>query len=338
MPRRVAARQPRARRGARRSLARPSSQEVLEVLAGVGGGDLRDGLGRPLGHELPAGVSALGPEVQDPVGALDHVEVVLDHEHGVAGVDQALEHAEEPPHVVEMEPGGGLVEDVEDVVAQPGAQLRGDLEALGLAARERGGGLAEAEVAEAHVLEHLEPARQPRRGGEERDGLVDRHLEHLADVAPLVGDLPDVRAVAAPLALAARHVDVLEEVHLELLEAVALAGLAAPAGDVEREVARPEPEGLGLRQAREQPPDVVERLDVRDRVRPRRPADRLLVDEPDPAQVLEPQERVVGARRLEGGLERARHRPVERVVDQRRLPRAGDAGDAGERAERDARP
>src|SRR6185436_17972397 len=69
-------------------------QELPEVLAGVRGRDLGDRLGRPFGDELPARVPALRAEVQDPVGTLDHVEVVLDDEHGVARIDQALEHAE----------------------------------------------------------------------------------------------------------------------------------------------------------------------------------------------------------------------------------------------------
>ena len=47
------------------------------------------------------------------VGGLDDVEVVLDDDHGVAGIDQALEHAEQPPDVLEVQAGGRLVEDVE---------------------------------------------------------------------------------------------------------------------------------------------------------------------------------------------------------------------------------
>src|SRR4029450_9497950 len=119
-----------------------------------------------------------------------------------------------------------------------------------------------------------------------------------------------------PLTLATRDVDILEEVHLQLLEAVARACLAAPSGDVAREVPGPAPRRSRLRQAGVQAPDVVERLDVGDRVRPRRPADRLLVDEPDPAQVFEPEKRLIGTRRLEGRLERPRHRAIERVVDE----------------------
>src|SRR5262249_35096130 len=185
-------------------------EKVLEVLAGVRGRNLRNRLGRPLGHELAASGAALGPEVEDPVGALDHVEMVLYDEHRVAGVDETLQNTEKPPDIVEMEPGGGLVEDVEEVPTQPGAELSGDLEALRLAARQGRGGLAQAEIAEPDVLEDPESPRQAGCGRKETDSLVHRHLKHLADVAPLVRDLPDVRTVASPLALTTRDVDVLE--------------------------------------------------------------------------------------------------------------------------------
>ncbi len=51
----------------------------------LAGGDL---LGRAGGDDPSAGLAALGPEVDDPVGRLDHLEVVLDHQHRVAGVDE----------------------------------------------------------------------------------------------------------------------------------------------------------------------------------------------------------------------------------------------------------
>ena len=74
--------------------------------------------GVPGGHHLSPGVAALGPEVDDPVGRLDHVEVVLDDDHGVAGLHQAPEHLEQPLHVGEVQAGGRLVEDVEGVAGR----------------------------------------------------------------------------------------------------------------------------------------------------------------------------------------------------------------------------
>ena len=122
-------------------------------------GDL---LGRALGHHAAAGVAGLGPQIDDPVGPLHDVEVVLDDHHGVARVHQAVEHLDQHPDVVEVEAGGGLVEDVElPAVALAGlGQLAGDLEPLGLAARQRGRRLAQPQVAEPHLLE------LPQRGAQ----------------------------------------------------------------------------------------------------------------------------------------------------------------------------
>ena len=52
-------------------------------------------LGRAGGDQLAARLAALRPEVHDPVRLLDHVQVVLDHEHGVALVDEPLQHLEQ---------------------------------------------------------------------------------------------------------------------------------------------------------------------------------------------------------------------------------------------------
>ena len=173
-------------------------------------------------------------------------------------------------------------------------------------------------------------------GGEEVDRLVDGHAQHVADRPPAELHAEHLRPIAAALTLLAGHVHILEEVHLQLLEAVALAGLAAAARHVERERAGAEAEGLRARQRGVDLADLVERLDVGHGIRAGRPTDRLLVDEADTLEVLEAGERVVGARRLELGLERTRHRPVERVVHERGLAGARHAGHHGERAERQA--
>src|SRR5215467_9731682 len=74
---------------------------------------LGDILGGPLGDDAATAVAALGPEVDHPVGGLDDVEVVLDDHDGVAGVAQAVQNGKQEVDVLEVQPGGGLVEDVE---------------------------------------------------------------------------------------------------------------------------------------------------------------------------------------------------------------------------------
>src|SRR3546814_9936657 len=81
--------------------------------------------------------------------------------------------------------------------------------------------------------------------------LVDRQVENVGDRLVLEGDLQGLAVVALALADVALHVDVGQEVHLDLDDAVALAGLAAPALHVEREAARLVAARIGLRQAGE---------------------------------------------------------------------------------------
>src|ERR1041385_5141815 len=136
------------RRGARRQRLVGQREHRLEELAGGGALDLRDLLGGALGDDLAAGVAAFGAEVDDPVGALDDVEVVLDDDDGVAGVDEALQDAEQVLDVVHVQARRRLVEDVERAPGAALGQLGGQLDALRLAAAELGRGLAEADVAD----------------------------------------------------------------------------------------------------------------------------------------------------------------------------------------------
>src|SRR5438128_1182846 len=63
-----------------------------------------------------ARMAALWPEVDDMVGRLDHVEVMLDHEHRVSRVHETIQALEQPDDIGEMEAGGWLVEDVQRVL------------------------------------------------------------------------------------------------------------------------------------------------------------------------------------------------------------------------------
>src|SRR5690606_39751666 len=86
----------------------------------VQGGDV---FGRSGGDDGTAPMAALGPEVDDPVGGLDHVQVVLDHHHRVAVVAQPVQHGQQVLDVMEVQAGRGLVEDVQGAAGVAPAQL-----------------------------------------------------------------------------------------------------------------------------------------------------------------------------------------------------------------------
>ena len=65
-----------------------------------------------LGHDETAGIAGFRAEVDDPVGGLDDVQVMFHSDHGIAEIDEAVEHVEQLLNVVEVEAGGRLVKDV----------------------------------------------------------------------------------------------------------------------------------------------------------------------------------------------------------------------------------
>ncbi len=235
-----------------------------------------------------------------------------------------------------MEPGGGLVEHVDRATGRALLQLAGELDALRLAAGERGGGLSQTDVAEPDLAERGHVACDRRDGREELGGLLDRHVQDLGDGLALVVDLERLPVVAGAVADLARDVDVGQEVHLDLDRAVTRARLAASALDVEGEPALEVAAHLGLGGRGEELADVVEDAGVGRRVGPRRPADRRLVDVDHLVDVLGAGDLGVATGDGAGVVDLLGQRGVEDVVDQRRLAGAGDTGHRAEDAQREA--
>jgi hypothetical protein len=83
--------------------------EEAPGVRGVAGGDVF----RRAGHDhFATRMATLRPEVNHVIGCLDHVDVMLDREHGVPGIHQLVQRLQQPLHVRQMQAGDRLVEDV----------------------------------------------------------------------------------------------------------------------------------------------------------------------------------------------------------------------------------
>ncbi len=254
--------------------------------------------GVPVATSVAALVPALRPHVDQPVGGLDHVEVVLDDDDAVALLHEPVEDLQQPLDVGEVQAGRRLVEDVQ---RRPGGDLRqlgGQLHALRLAARQRRGRLAEADVAQADVVERLQLPADLGDVVEELDRLLDGHVQHVGDRLALEADVQRLAVVALAVALLAGDVDVGQEVHLDLDLAVAAARLAAAALDVEREAPGLVPARPRLLRLGEQVADDVEQPGVGGRIGARRAPDRRLVDLDDLVELVDPAHAPMRARPL----------------------------------------
>ena len=148
----------------------------------------------PAATRCAAQAAGAGSEIDDVVGALDGFGIMLDHQHGVAEIAQTRKRIEQAVVVARMQSDGRLIQDIQHA-AKFRTDLRRQADALGFAARKRGGGTREAQVIEADGGEKFEPIANlfddargdlllalvelPGSDGGER--AIDGHLGQLGD-------------------------------------------------------------------------------------------------------------------------------------------------------------
>ena len=248
--------------------------------AGVARRAARHLLGRALRHHAPAPGPRLGAEVDHVVGALDDVQVVLDHDHGVARVHQPAQHVRAAcarrrsagrwwarrgcRACGRCRAGPARAPASRAAPRRPRAWSRSGPAAgsrgprpSACSSRRSGAGAVEHACASATVMSSTSAMVRPGRGSRASRGCS-----------------------GGPAGLAG-HVDVRQEVHLDRAHAVALAGLAAAALHVEREAARLVAARPRLGHQAEQLADEGEGARVGGGVAARRAADGALVDGDD---------------------------------------------------------
>ncbi len=216
-------------------------------------------------------------------------------------------------------------------------KLGHQLYALRLAAGQGRALLAEREVPEPDVLEQAQGMVDGGVRGEEFARGRHVHVQYLGDGLVLVAHGQRLGVEARPTARLARHGHVREEAHLDGLEALAFAGRATSAGDVEGEARRSVAAQARLRSRGEQLADGVPEPDVGGGTGAWRLADRCLVDFQHARERFDAANRFTasGFRGPVARGEQRAHAVVQHLAHQRALARARYAGDAGQAPERE---
>ena len=127
-----------------------------QILAGDAVRVGHDRVGRALGDDMPAMDAGARPHIDDPIGGADRLLVVLDDDDRVAEVAQPLQGREQAPVVALVQPDRRLVQHVEHP-GQARADLRGQPNALALAAGQRAGSARQGQIFEPDILQKAEP-------------------------------------------------------------------------------------------------------------------------------------------------------------------------------------
>ena len=109
-------------------------EQRAEDVAGVGAAGAGDFFGCAGGDDAATVFAAFWSKIDDVVGGFDYVEVVFDHQYGVAQRYLALQDVDQFVNIGEMKAGGGLVEDVDGPARGALRELLGEFDALRFAA------------------------------------------------------------------------------------------------------------------------------------------------------------------------------------------------------------
>ena len=178
-------------------------------------------------------LAAFGTEVDHAVRGRDDVQVVLDDDDGIAPVHEPLQRGDELCDVRHVQPRRGLVEHEDGPPEGGRGELGGQLDPLRFATGKRRARLPELEIPEPDLREEVERPPHRREWREELAAFVDRHGENVGDGFSLQRDGERIRVVAAARADLATDVDLRQERHRHAEPPLALALLAAAAGNVE---------------------------------------------------------------------------------------------------------
>jgi len=63
--------------------------------------------------DAAAAGTAFGTQIDDPVGRLDNIQVVLDNDHAVAMFRKTMQHAQKQTNILEVQAGCRFVQNVE---------------------------------------------------------------------------------------------------------------------------------------------------------------------------------------------------------------------------------
>ena len=196
-------------------------------------------------------------EIDHPIRGPDDFQIMFDDEQTVALIHQFLKDFEENGDVIEMQAGGGFVENEQGFFTRAESfafqHVTDQLKPLTFAATERVDGLAKFQIPEPHRSKPAEEGGHCGNFGfsgmifKKRDRFCDREIEDIGDAQSIAADAQRGGGVAAAIALRALHVEIAEKLHFHLFESRAHAALAAAGTRVETEISRGEFIGFGVR-------------------------------------------------------------------------------------------
>ena len=99
--------------------------------------------------------ATLRPKVNDPICALNHLEIVFDHNQRVSRVAQFHQHLQQFLDIGEVQSRCWLIQNINSAASRLFPKLCRQFDALRLSARKGRSSLTESQITETHVQERI---------------------------------------------------------------------------------------------------------------------------------------------------------------------------------------
>src|SRR5215510_1913533 len=108
-------------------------------------------LGWTFSDDFASSLSAFGAQVDDPVRALDHLQVMFNHDHRITCVAQLHQHLQQLFDIGEMQSGCWFIKDVKRAASCLFRKFRCQFYALGFSAGKGCSGLTKSQITKTYI-------------------------------------------------------------------------------------------------------------------------------------------------------------------------------------------
>ena len=141
---------------------------------------------------------------------------MLNNHHGIAAVGQSPQNLDQLVHIRKMESGRRLIQNVDRLSGASLGEFGCQLDSLRLSSRKLCGRLSQFYIGKSHIVERLDLAVDGRHIFKELQRLLHRHIQHIINAFSFILDLKRLPVVPLSLADLARHINIRQEMHLNL--------------------------------------------------------------------------------------------------------------------------
>ena len=188
-----------------------------------------------LHHNATTPCSAFGTDVDDPVGRLDHIEIMLDHNHGITRFHKALQDLNQLLDVGKVQACCGFVQQIQSSPGRTFPQFSREFHALSFPAGKSWRRLTELHVLQTNIAQRLKQLFDLWKAFEELHPIPNFQVEHISDAVIAKLDLQRFVIESSSLTHRAGDPDIRQKIHFQLGRTMAFTRFAATVFNIETE-------------------------------------------------------------------------------------------------------